>query len=273
MEGMSKTQTFDINWFAAAGSALGAVSSAVLLSTLGAAGTLVGAAVGSLTITVGGSIYTQSLQKTKARVDTLRGAERPERQDSASPVDSEPTSGSASSSTPKPPKKPLGETLRGLPWKRITVLAVGLFVAAMAVILAFELSTGRPVSSFTGGSSDTRTGTTFSGLKPSSDKSPDAVDSEKPSDEQSSSPSQSAEAEPTEEKPAEEKPAEEKPAEEKPAEEKPAEEKPAGETVDDGSRDEAAAPLEPPALEEAPAAVVPPAAVEPRAAPQPGTDG
>ncbi len=171
MAPMSTTQRFEINWFAAAGSALGAVSSAVLLSSLGAAGTLIGAALGSLVITVGGSIYTQSLQKTKAQVDLRRSAARSGR--AASSSNDSPRTGSTSARPPKPPAAPLGETLRGLPWKRITWLAVGLFVAAMAVILVFELSTGRPVSSYTGGSNETRKGTTFSGLKPSSDTSSD----------------------------------------------------------------------------------------------------
>ncbi|MDO5737370.1 MAG: hypothetical protein Q4P15_12940, partial [Propionibacteriaceae bacterium] len=99
---MNKKQTFEINWFAAAGSALGAVSSAVLLSTLGAAGTLIGAALGSLTISVGGSIYTQSLQKTKAHVDTYRGAAK-------TPGDPLPAPAPTAVLTPEPPKKSVGE--------------------------------------------------------------------------------------------------------------------------------------------------------------------
>src|SRR5699024_11908373 len=51
------------------------------------------------------------------------------------------------------------ETLRNLPWKRIGLLASGLLLLAMAIILVFELSTGRPVSCYTGGSSSDTTGT------------------------------------------------------------------------------------------------------------------
>ncbi|MEO7586636.1 MAG: hypothetical protein ABIS84_01260 [Arachnia sp.] len=191
---MSKSKTFEINWFAAAGSALGAVSSAVLLSTFGVAGTLIGAALGSLVITVGGSIYTQSLQKTKAHVDTRRGMRRSTRTEAANAGDGPvPTSGATAVLTPETPRKSPSETLRGLPWKHIIFLAVGLFVATMAIILAFELSTGRPVSSFTGGSSETRTGTSVSGLTASGGNSSDSDKAVEPVVEKSPAPVPSAE--------------------------------------------------------------------------------
>lgn len=251
---MNKTQTFEINWFAAAGSALGAVSSAVLLSTLGAAGTLAGAALGSLTITVGGSIYTQSLQKTKARVDTLRATGSVPRQDPGqTAVDPVATAGSSPVQSPKPPRKPLGETLRGLPWKRITVLAVGLFVVTMVVILSFELSTGRPVSSFTGGSSETRTGTTFNRAKPSSD-TPAKADP-------SASATPSVEGEPTATPTEDKQPTKVEPTEEPTtATEKPTEQTP----TEPPAPAEPAAPVEPEPETEAPAAVVvPPVEIAP----------
>ncbi len=226
---MSKSQPFQINWFGAAGSALGAVSAAVLLSTLGAAGTLFGAAIGSLTITVGGSIYTQSLQKTTARVNSRLGPEPPASPD---PVAEErgSSAGSTSSAQPpknatEPPKNAEEKTSKGLPWKRIFGLSVGLFVVAMAIIVAFELSTGRPVSSFTGGTSDSDTGTTFSELGSSSDDVADP-DAEEP-DGEATGTEQPMKDEPTMDEPTEDKPVEDEPVAEKPVEEKPAEEKPA----------------------------------------------
>lgn len=250
MAPMSTTRHFEINWFAAAGSALGAVSSAVLLSTLGAAGTLIGAALGSLVITVGGSIYTQSLQKTKAQVDLRRGVARSGRPGTAaSSAADEPRTGSTSVRPPKPPAAPLGDTLRSLPWKRIAWLAVGLFVAAMAVILVFELSTGRPVSSYTGGSNETRKGTTFSGLQPSGDTS---SDSESPA--------------PTSTPTLGEAPSSSAP----PVDVQPTKEQPTGKPTVGENPVEPPAPVDPPA--EAPAPVDPPAPVEPPVEPQP-TDG
>src|SRR5699024_4255296 len=66
---MSESKGLQINWLGASGSALGAVTSAVLLSTLGAAGTLIGAALGSLIITVGGAVYSYSLERAKSGLE------------------------------------------------------------------------------------------------------------------------------------------------------------------------------------------------------------
>jgi hypothetical protein len=43
--------------------------------------------------------------------------------------------------------------LAGLPWRRISWVSAGLFVAAIAIITVFELVVGEPVSSITGGTS------------------------------------------------------------------------------------------------------------------------
>ncbi|MGO1487423.1 MAG: hypothetical protein ACTHWA_02555, partial [Arachnia sp.] len=210
---MSKLQPFEINWVASAGSALGAVSAAVLLSTLGAAGTLIGAALGSLIITVGGSIYTQSLQKTTAHVQSrLVGRESgPANTDTVlSPRVVE----SSDSASEEPPRM----SLRNLPWKRLIAVTIGLFVAVMAVILVFELATGRPVSSFTGGTSNTDRSTTISELGRSRGVAEDP-EAEVPAEEPTDSEEAPAQGEPFEEEPAEEAPVEEEPAEEAPVEE------------------------------------------------------
>ncbi len=57
-----------IDWYRTLAGALAAMSSAVLLSTLGAAGTLIGAAVGSLAATIGTAVYAQGLVKSKEKV-------------------------------------------------------------------------------------------------------------------------------------------------------------------------------------------------------------
>lgn len=178
---MSEFKGPKINWLAAAGSALGAVTSAVLLSTLGAAGTLIGAALGSLIITVGGSVYSYSLQraktgleKTAEKVKTAGGKAGARKnigpitatsdRDNAehtSRLESVAASGEGNAPAEKVSWK---QSLRALPWKRIAGLAAGLFAVTVVIILAFELSTGRPVSSYTGGTSSDSTGTTFSGL-------------------------------------------------------------------------------------------------------------
>ncbi|MDO5745633.1 MAG: hypothetical protein Q4P23_14355, partial [Micrococcaceae bacterium] len=182
---MSK-QKLEINWIPAAGSALGAVTSAVVLSTLGVGGTLIGAALGSLTITVGGSIYAQSMQRTKTHVGerfgTARKAGAPN-QTPKEPVPSEANPvgrvnasrvGTLLVDPVEPPKTDQRPILRGLPWKRIIGVTAALFAVVMALILMFELTTGRAVSSFTGGTSGTG-GTSIPGVSLSPSDTEDSV--------------------------------------------------------------------------------------------------
>src|SRR5512141_2156941 len=74
-EGMTEErESVDINWVQVSASALAAVSSAVLLSTVGVAGTLIGAAIGSVVATVGSSVYASSLRASRARVAAAQAA-------------------------------------------------------------------------------------------------------------------------------------------------------------------------------------------------------
>ena len=50
------------------------MSSAVLLSTLGAAGTIIGAALGSVIVTVGGALYTQGLARSREHLTQAQSA-------------------------------------------------------------------------------------------------------------------------------------------------------------------------------------------------------
>ena len=54
--------------------------------------------------------------------------------------------------------------LRDISWKRVAWLAAGLFALTMVIIFVFELTTGRPVSSLTGGTSPDSTGTSLTGV-------------------------------------------------------------------------------------------------------------
>src|SRR3954470_10312740 len=60
--------TLDIDWLKTTAGALAAVTTAVLLSTLGAVGTLIGAALGSVAATVGSALYAQGLARSKRAV-------------------------------------------------------------------------------------------------------------------------------------------------------------------------------------------------------------
>ncbi len=173
---VSQQDRLSINWINSVGAALGAVSAAVMLSTLGVAGTLLGAALSSLCITVGGAVYARSLQVTKERLAKAQrlaasGVTRAQERTSVRTAtrlapSAEPTPDGGE----PPPRQSWTQTVQTLPWKRIAAGTVGLFILAMAIIVAFELTTGRPVSSYTGGSSDTRTGTSVPGL---GDRRPD----------------------------------------------------------------------------------------------------
>lgn len=165
-------QRIEVNWVQSIAGALAAVTSAVLLSTVGVAGTVIGAALGSIAVTLGSAVYSYYLRVTKERVGTVaqaatrigqahgrvREASRevaagdPGAQDELSRADSDLQEARVLVDEEQSAKPDWREVLAGLPWKRIAVVAAALFVAAMALILAFELITGRAVSSYTGGS-------------------------------------------------------------------------------------------------------------------------
>lgn len=74
--GEDRAPRVGVSWVQVAGSALAAVSSAVLLSTLGVAGTVIGAAVGSVVATVGSSLYTRTLDVSRQQVAAQTAALR-----------------------------------------------------------------------------------------------------------------------------------------------------------------------------------------------------
>ncbi len=179
---VSEQNRLQINWVNSAGGALGAVSSAVLLSSLGAAGTLVGAALGSLCITVGGAVYSHYLAVTKERVAVQALAARRGGRVRVPVPDG--TGALPQSEGPRVTEDPdhtdradegrsVGQLLHGLPWKWIVAMSAALFGISMVLIVAFELSTGRAVSTYTGGTSNSSVGTSIPGWSGTGQKSPD----------------------------------------------------------------------------------------------------
>jgi hypothetical protein len=212
----------DIDWLKTIAGALAAVSSAVLLSTLGAAGTIIGAALGSVIATVGGALYSQGLARSRERLAQaqslalrrvgiaqaeVRRANRHQGDDPA--VDAhlahaDERLGEAKAElgaiADEPPAVGWRERLVVLPWKRISLVAAGLFATAILAITAFELLAGESVSSITGGT-DGDGGPTITRIGGGSDTSRDdrapSDDTATPSGEPSSEPSD--EASPTDE--------------------------------------------------------------------------
>jgi hypothetical protein len=219
-------QKVEIDWLRTIAGALAAVSSAVLLSTLGAAGTLIGAALGSVIATVGGALYTQGLATSRAQLaraqETARlkvgiaqaELRRANRQQADAPaVDAhlshaeerldEARNDLDAALAEQPKASGWRERLGMLPWKRISLVAAGLFGAAILAITTFELATGEAVSSMTGGTDDGG-GTTISRIGAGSDaQTPqdEPADDEQPppADDPSAEPSTEPSAEPTEE--------------------------------------------------------------------------
>lgn len=179
------SQKLGIDWLKTIAAALAAVSSAVLLSTLGAAGTIIGAALGSVIATVGGALYNQGLGRSRERLvqaqatalrkagiaqAEVRRARRHQGDDEtvdAHLTHAEERLDEAKGDLDAVAREPVGPGWRArfaiLPWKRISLVAAGLFATTVLAITAFELVAGETVSSITGGT-DGGGGTTITHL-------------------------------------------------------------------------------------------------------------
>jgi len=147
-----------LNWVQVVAGAAAAVSSALLLSTLGVAGTMVGAAVGSVAASVATHAYSRGLAASReqalalrrinqAREDLERLATHPEEDSEAGLEHADKALGRVEA----------GLKSRRMSWQHVALVSAGIFVGVMVAITGFELLTGRAVSSYTGGSdSDTR---------------------------------------------------------------------------------------------------------------------
>jgi hypothetical protein len=178
-----------------AGSALAAVSGALLASFAGTTGTIIGTAVGSVVATVGAALYTWSLRRTSAAVRRTAAQVRQTalltgplpRTVAQGPMRSRdghgPEDQLADEAIPEEPRR------RSLPWGRTLLASVAVTVVALGGITTFEAITGRPISSLLGGS-DSR-GTSVGNLVGSDDQSskhPAPKDNTTPTNEQSQAP-------------------------------------------------------------------------------------
>ena len=141
-------QKLDLNVAHVAGAALAAVTTAVVGSELGAAGTLIGAAGASVVTTVGTAVYQTSLERSRKRVASLAKRTRPSTV-SATRADS-PKTASAKADSPEsdsPEAEPSHRSRRStaLRWGAVIVGSVGAFLLAMAVITGFEWADGQTV--------------------------------------------------------------------------------------------------------------------------------
>lgn len=187
-------QKLGIDWLKTIGGALAAVSAAVLLSTLGAAGTIIGAALGSVVATVGGALYSQGLARSHARMAgasraarrkvgiaraEVRRANRQQGDEQAIEADltqAEERLDEAKDDLDAVAEEPVDlgwrERFVLLPWKHIALAAAGLFAVTLLTITGFELVAGRSVSSITGGTNGGG-GTTITHIGGRSEHSPE----------------------------------------------------------------------------------------------------
>lgn len=145
-----------------AGSALAAVTAAVLASFAGTAGTIIGAAVGSIVATVGAAAYTWWLRRTSEAVrrtaiqvrqtsgltgalprkvtdGPLRPGRRSRRSEDAA---AEPEDGTGSADESAGP--------RNLSWRKLALATLAVLVTVLGGITAVEAVTGRPLSALLG---------------------------------------------------------------------------------------------------------------------------
>jgi hypothetical protein len=113
-------------------STAGAVLAAVVLSRFGVAGTISGAALGSLIASIGTEVNQHYLSRSSQRLRQLRAARR---------------AGGPAGPAPDRP----GRRLPGwLHWKALAALGAAGFLVAMLMITGFELAAGRPLAGVVG---------------------------------------------------------------------------------------------------------------------------
>jgi hypothetical protein len=130
--------------------ALAAVTAALLGSTLGVAGTVVGAGLASVVTTVGSEVYLRSLQRTREAAQRAKAAARSMTMPGNRQARS--TQNLADQPTVRLPKPDMGRTetetgltskLRHLRWPLIIGTSVVGFVIAILAITGFESVTGK----------------------------------------------------------------------------------------------------------------------------------
>jgi hypothetical protein len=206
------------------GSALAATSAALIASTTGTAGTIIGAGVGSIVATVGSAIYTWWLRRTseiarrtaaqmrlaalatqplprtvaqgpmRFRRDrgsaTDQAAGRPE-EESATVADTDAGPRSVPQNGEESGEESGDEPGFRLPWGKVLVATAVVAAITLGTITLIEGIAGRPVSSLTGGSDST--GTSVGHVVGSDD------DEKAPAEDEQPTPAPSEEPAPTEE--------------------------------------------------------------------------
>lgn len=148
---------FQISTTQTVAGALAAVTSAVVGSRLGIAGTLVGAGAGSVVASAGGALYGHWLDRTATRVRTVvklpvQGRLGDAGTTAGTTTVLETVDDAPSEFTDYRYLSSVEDRSRGRrsPWKMLALTAVAMFAGAIGSITMFEAIAGRPVASLTG---------------------------------------------------------------------------------------------------------------------------
>ncbi|WP_143111423.1 hypothetical protein [Arthrobacter sp. ov118] len=133
--GLSGTQTI--------GSALAAVTSALVGSFLGVAGTLIGAALGSVVATVGAALYARTLSSAA----TVAMKKIPQRGRGGLPADDGQVLAASAPAESEPRAKRVRRQFTRKTWIRVGAVSAAAFVIAMVGVTAVEFGTNQPISS------------------------------------------------------------------------------------------------------------------------------
>lgn len=122
-------------------SGLAAASATVAASYFGVAGTVIGAALGSVISVVGGAIYSYSIRQTRSRVRQGLDVAVAQRFSVRGPV----------SAGQQPLSARLRSALPALHPRRLALAASGLFLLVLAATTGFELASGQPLAATVSG--------------------------------------------------------------------------------------------------------------------------
>ena len=139
------------------GSALAAVTSALVGSFLGVAGTLIGAALGSIVATVGAALYARTLSSA-ATVALTRIPQR--RRRGLSVDDGDGLAAGAPAESDEPQAKPVKRQVAPKTWIKVGAVSAAAFVIAMVGVTAVEFGTNQPISSLVSSTSSIDGGAT-----------------------------------------------------------------------------------------------------------------
>jgi len=166
-----------------AAGALASVSSAVVASFFGLAGTLIGAGLASVISTVSAALYSSSLRKTNEKLriarSQLTGRQSPVADTEVAPAAADTPATRVLPAHLDPRRAPARRTRPR--WTRVAVYAAAVFALAMGIVTGIELIGQKPVSALVGGTQTSQETTIGAITNASSSSSSDEQQDEDPS--------------------------------------------------------------------------------------------